>query len=315
MASAWEVIKDDASIPAAIKQSLQADARSILAGLMVKHASLAGTVDLELWDPDGRRTYHGNLHESSLDRVYIPFSKTGPASMMALGEVAGLVYVSDTQAARTYLQSLIAPRGLAREAASGSMSVIALAGDQTNHSSYNMLFLTGYLAGRYVEDPAARKDIAQSVQGKIYLQGVGASQPATWGQAFYDLVYSASTGGAEVGKILSKNLDAASLARTITTLRNFRDAPFFGTAVTNCDASEVAAGSCTLSDGTVVGVRTAQGSVVADRAIPMQLRPPSNYYWRSNPFEVNGDWGENNLFPGSDFRLVYWMGRYLQRAP
>jgi hypothetical protein len=82
-----------------------------------------------------------------------------------------------------------------------------------------------------------------------------------------------------------------------------------GTTVENCDAADVASGSCTLSDGTVVSV-----SVISNRALAISVRPPSNYYWRSSPFEVNGTRGDDTLLPGSDFRLVYWMGRYVEGA-
>ena len=46
----------------------------------------------------------------------------------------------------------------------------------------------------------------------------------------------------------------------------------------------------------------------------MAIRPPSNYFWRSNPYEVNsGGGGGSLLLPGVDFRLAYWMGRWAER--
>jgi hypothetical protein len=311
MASAWEVVKNDSAIDATLKSNLQADARSILAGLQVKHNAVTGqSVDLELWDPDGRRTFHGNLHETSVDRNYIPFVKNGPASMMALGEVAGLAYVADTPATDAYLNTtLLGERGLAAEAAGGTMSIISLAGERTNHSSYNMLFFTGLMAGRYVSQVEAKADVAKSVQSKIYLQG-----PSEWGQALYDLVFTASTGGASVSSSVAKTFNPQAMGKVRQVLGDFPPAPFYGTPIENCDASEVASGRCTLADGTAVNVSSAGGSIVADRAVPIKVRPPSNFFWRSNPFEVNGGFGANVLMPGSDVRLVYWLGRYLRVA-
>ena len=51
--------------------------------------------------------------------------------------------------------------------------------------------------------------------------------------------------------------------------------------------------------------------LVADVPVPLYLRPISNYYWRSNPYAVNGNASPLSLMPASDFRFVYWGGRLL----
>ncbi|HOX29215.1 MAG TPA: hypothetical protein PLQ76_08695, partial [bacterium] len=71
-------------------------------------------------------------------------------------------------------------------------------------------------------------------------------------------------------------------------------------------------GICTLDDGTQVnllGPLGWGGDIVTDRPVPMRTRPPSNYYWRSNPFTVNGDAGDR-MVSSADFRIAYWLGRW-----
>jgi hypothetical protein len=51
--------------------------------------------------------------------------------------------------------------------------------------------------------------------------------------------------------------------------------------------------------------------VVAIDPLPMRLRPPSNFEWRSDPHSVNGG-GSSRLNPGGEVYAAYWMGRFLQ---
>ena len=87
----------------------------------------------------------------------------------------------------------------------------------------------------------------------------------------------------------------------------------------NCDDAEVRSQQCTLDDGSVVGVLGDVGrndDLVADRPIPMRVRPLSNYFWRSNPYQPNDSAtaGGDVLLSTVDFRVAYWLGRWL-RAP
>ena len=43
----------------------------------------------------------------------------------------------------------------------------------------------------------------------------------------------------------------------------------------------------------------------------MDLRPTSNFHWRTDPYIPNGTSSDASLFGGADFRIAYWMGRYL----
>jgi hypothetical protein len=44
--------------------------------------------------------------------------------------------------------------------------------------------------------------------------------------------------------------------------------------------------------------------------VPVVLRPPSDYLWQRNPFQVSGGSYEIIENAGIDYILPYWMGRY-----
>jgi hypothetical protein len=309
MASVWEVIKTDPTFDKALKDELQADAKAILTALMTVRSN---GKDLELWDPDGRRTFHGNMHETSVDREYV--LKNGVASMMALGEIAALASVVDDAPAKQYLATLTGARGLP-SATTQTMQVVALGGDESNHSAFNMLFMTAWMARRYIPDASVRTTLRDPVEKQLYSPLFGDAKPKEWKQSFFDLIVAASSGQSWSGNNASNgSMDKAAVARGLDTLNAFADAPYYANAKNNCDNNEIAAKVCMLNDGaTVVNLSLVKGKWLADKPIPMAHRPPSNFFWRSNPFIVNseGD-GPNNIMPGSDIRIAYWLGRYVR---
>lgn len=309
MASTWEVIANDPTFDPVRRARLQADARGVLDGLRVVRSS---GKDLEIWDPDGRRSYNGNLHETSVDRDYLLIN--GPSSMMALGEVAGLVSVVGDANAKAYLDSLVHARGLPK-ATTQSMFVVGLGGDQSNHSAFNMLFMTAWMAHRYIDDAATRTTLKKPTEQDLYAPLVGA-RPSEWKQSLFDLVVAASSGDAWASAPASSSFDRGALARAIDTLAAFPEAPFYAAPVTNCDASEIALGSCLLNDGvTTVNLKSVKWGLVGDKPVPMKVRPPSNFFWRSDPFVVNGDGDPNVINPAADLRVAYWLGRWVRVAP
>ena len=306
MASTWEVIAQDPTFDPARRARLKADAKSVLDGLRVVRPS---GKDLEIWDPDGRRSYNGNMHETSVDRDYLLIN--GPSSMMALGVMAGLASIVDDASAKGYLDTLVHARGLPK-ATTTSMFVVGLGGDQSNHSGYNMLFMTAWLAHRYVGDAATEATLKKPVEQDLYAPLVGA-RPAEWKQSLFDLVVAASSGNATATSAATSTFDQAALGRALDTLTTFPEAPFYATGVTNCDASEIAAGSCLLNDGvTTVSLKSVKWGLVADKPVPMKVRPPSNFFWRTDPFLVNGDGDPNALYPAADLRVAYWLGRWVR---
>jgi hypothetical protein len=50
--------------------------------------------------------------------------------------------------------------------------------------------------------------------------------------------------------------------------------------------------------------------LVSREPVPMRVRPPSNYYWRSNPYEPNSEGDTDRLLGAVDFRYAYWLGRW-----
>ena len=116
---------------------------------------------------------------------------------------------------------------------------------------------------------------------------------------------------------MSRPTDEAAIARGVATLEGFASPPYWNEQRINCDADELAAGSCIAIDDTTVitpiGEVGWNDQLVAEEPVPMSVRPPSNYFWRSNPYAINGDGDGTMLLPAVDFRFAYWMARWARR--
>lgn len=311
-ASAWEAIANDPAFAKEKKQRLQADARAIGHSLMQVGAE---GYDLEIKDPDGRRTYHGILHESSIDRAYLDGVQNGFNGMLALGIVAALAYVSEDPALNAYLKkSLIAERGL-HLMARDSMIGVDL-GVKSNYSSYNMAFLGGWLAVRYLCDEAARSVAREAVQVALYDRPGQTRQPLEQKQSYFDLTYVAARSGSSAFAPPSADVDEPAVARALETLSELEPPPYYAPVRLNCDAAEIASGQCVAEDGTALELLGYVGrgdELVAAAPLPMRTRPPSNYHWRSNPYAVDSPSDGSTLLSGADFRVAYWMARFTRR--
>jgi len=137
-------------------------------------------------------------------------------------------------------------------------------------------------------------------------------------QSFFDLVALAATArGTADAPLRQADLDASMLTRAVGTLGEF-PSPYWAVGRENCDAAELASLDCIGDDGTPLPLLAdlARGDVVVSSIpVPMQIRPPSNFHWRSDPYRVNAEGNPNALNPGVDLRLAYWMARYLRTAP
>lgn len=308
MAAAWEVMRLDDTFDAELKARLQMHARDIALQLAMVRPS---GYDLEIWDPEGRATLHGYLHENNLEGSYVGLIN-GFHALMAIGIVGALAYVAEDPEVDAYLRDeLIDSRNLPGLANS---SLLIDFGASTNFSNYNMAFAAGWMALRYLDDEEAQQDIYETIQ-RMYDNG-GDRQPSEQGQALYDLVWAATESGATAFEPPSSAADDNAVDAALATLGTFPVVPAYNDPVEHCDADEIAAMSCTLDDGTVVGLLGAVGhndELVADVPIPMALRPWSNYHWRSNPYRVNGGGDGGALAGSADFRFVYWMGRWTRR--
>ena len=311
-AGAWEVIRDDDTFPAPAKVRLKADALAICHQLTIVRPS---GYDLEIPDADGRTTYHGYLNENNFDRAYMPGIRDGFYAIMALGTVAALNYVAeDKELDRWLLEDLIRARGLAAIARDNMLQVDLGVG--SNFSNYNMAFTGAWLALRYIEDEEARRDLKLALSAALYAVPGHTRQPSEQKQSFFDFVYAAGMADARAGRPAATAPDEAALGRGLETLREFPVPPFWETARQNCDDDEVASGVCLAEDGTpldLLGYVGRGDTLVAVQPVPMRVRPPSNFYWRSNPYEPNGGGDSGRLLPAVDFRAAYWLGRWVRR--
>lgn len=314
MAAAWEVSRGDATVDPARVETLRGDALAI--GQSLQRVNSRG-YDLEIHDADGRVTYNGYLSEHAVDRVYIPgFDDNGQHALMALGIVSALARITDDPGLRDWLHNDLIRRrnlpGIARDRV-GFIDV----GEQTNFSNYNMAFTGAWLAQRYLCDDTARAAVREATVTALYDTPGAPRQPAEMGQSFFDLVALQAMGDATAWRDLGDSAAMNSvIERAQETLREFADAPFWERPRVNCDETEITAGRCVGIDGTEIVLSRVMGrggTVVATEPIPMRIRPASNYYWRSDPYVPNGDGLARRVLPGVDFRLAYWMGRYLRR--
>jgi hypothetical protein len=311
--ASWEAIRSDDAFPADVKARFQQDAGDVGRALMVVRAS---GFDLEIPDADGRTTYHGYINENNFDRSYIPWMpfKNGWYSTMALGCVSALAYASEDPVLEDYLyRVLIAERGLPEIARQNQ--VMTDLGVGTNFSNTNMAFMGAWLALRYVDDPAAQDAVRAALADILYEKPGWPRQVAETRQSLFDFVFAAGTAGASAWRPMVRPTDPWAVARGSLTLREFVPAPHWDYAVENCDETEVETGDCTALDGShldVLGPVGWKGDLVAAQPVPMRLRPPSNYYWRSNPYEFNGGGDGGTLLPAVDFRYAYWLGRYVR---
>lgn len=302
----FEVIDGDSGFSADLKSRLREDAKQV--GLALKKVGAQG-YDLEIPDADGRVTYNGYLNENALDRGYIPGVDNGVYALMSMGIIGALAKASGDASLSSYLSdTLVTQRRLDRIADTNAHLVDM--GIGTNYSNTNMAFTGGFLAQRYVSDDTAGKLIRRAIRDELYFRPDNpARQVKETKQTLFDLIE------AEAELPDNAMFDDAAVAQGVDTLNGYPAAPFWNLPRTNCDASEVSSGSCTLDDGTTVTLTMAGTDVVADQPIPIKVRPVSNYDWRSNPYEPNDSSPGDGLTleSGVDFRVAYWMGRWLRR--
>jgi hypothetical protein len=287
-------------------------------GLQLKVVRESG-YDLEIFDADGRTTYHGYMNEHNYDRHYIPWLpiKNGMYSLMAIGSVAALLYVSGDQELYDYLHDDLLSAERRLDWIYGHNQVGIDLWIWSNYSSYNMAFMGAWLAYRYLDDERARENAAVALRDLLYDKPMWHSrQPKLLKQSFFDFTVAGALAGSTAWSPMVEPPDAEAVARGVETLYEFKEPPFWDYATINCDDAEIASGHCLAADGVteldIMPILGRGDKVVSQQVVPMHTRPPSNYYWRSNPYEVNGDGGVGGgtLLPGVDFRWAYWMGRW-----
>jgi len=314
--ASWEVIRNDPTISQEIKDTLVQDALEIGTQLTVVRKT---GYDLEIPDADGRTTLHGYMNENCIDscqdpKNYIPGIKNGFFAMMALGSAATWAYITKDPALESFLyDALVTERKLPEITYDNPGAVNT--GIGTNFSNFNMVYQGAVLALRYIDPeraPGALSTVRKALKFKLYDNG-GDFQPAEMGQSLFDFAYAGGMAGSSAFADMSSAPDSGAMARGLETLREFPTPPFWDVKVENCDANEIAAKHCTCIDGSeidLLGEVGWKGNLVASAVLPMKIRPPSNYFWRSCPYGVNGGGDGSGLLPGVDFRYAYWLGRW-----
>jgi hypothetical protein len=310
-AAAWEVVRADPTIDVALVDRLQADARAIAVQLMTVRPS---GYDLEIWDPEGRPTLHGYLHEHNLEGSYSGFMN-GQHALMAAGIVAALARIAEDPEIDAYLvDQLVEDRRLVDIAAD---NLLVDFGYATNWSNYNMAFTGAWLVGRTLDHATGREDLRRTAD-RLYAWPRSKVPVSESGQALFDLVFALAHADASAFADTAAEPDSVAVERALASLRAFPAPPAWDFARENCDAEEIAAGMCTLGDGKVVEVLGEVGhgdTLVVAAPLPIAIRPPSNFYWRSNPNVPNGGGDGTGLYSAADFRFAYWLGRWSRRPP
>jgi len=321
-AIAMEVIKDDPSFSDDLKERIREDSKVVGQEFRkMKCTKVEGSDDvchdLEFLDADGRTPYHGFLHHEALERsedgiVYIPGFKNGFYALMSLGIVGAYAYASDDPEAWDYLDNeLIKNRDLP-EIILNSMIYINM-DKMSNFSNYNMAFISAFLAMRYVKDEAARTKIKEAIKVQLYDTPGANFQPVEAKMSMYDFVFINSELDSSVFKEASGTVDATALANGLQTLNEYTVPPYWDYPIENCDQAELESGDCTLLDGTEVKVYWEggrKGSTICNVPVPKAIRRPSNFEWRSNPYNPNGGGNGRSMLSGVSFRLAYWIGRW-----
>ncbi|NCQ61219.1 MAG: hypothetical protein GW913_11210 [Myxococcales bacterium] len=305
----WDVVRNDDTVDASKRDRLVADARAIAQMLMTPREVAPGkTVDLVIFDADGRNTtFHDLSAREIAPGAVLPRPTNGFNALMALGMMRTLYEITgDEQIGRFYYDTLIEDRHYI-DVAESNVGIIYL-GSQTNYSNVNMAYVAAYGALRYESDPAIATRLREVIAAQLYERD---GAPKGMGQSFFDLIYAGFRSGGVGGP------GAVAVNEGLATLDAFPPAPWWDTRVDNCDATEIAAGHCLGIDGTteiVLDSGTGHGGrPVSTSALPMAIRPPSNFIWRSDPRDVNGG-GSTRLNPGGGFHAAYWMGRFLQAS-
>ncbi len=319
----WEVIRDDPEFDEATKDKIQLLAGQLGRSLMVERTggpgSLGQAFDLEIFDADGRTTFHGYLNENAFDRFYVAWLplKDGFYAMMSLGIVAALTYVSEDPVLEDYFYNeLIGERHFAdivyNQVVGFNLGYI------TNFSGTNMAYAGALLALRYITDLEAREKVAYATETHMYFNKPPflSRQPVDYSYSLYDFVYATAVSGESSYNEMTGAPDAEAVARGVQTLMDFAQPPYWDAEFINCDEAEMESGDCTLNDGshcTYLGEAGRKETPICEEPVPHAVRPPSNYHWRSCPYRPNSEGaGGPRMIPGVDFRIAYWYGRWVK---
>ena len=315
MGAVWDVVADDPDISQDLKERLQADAASIGDKLMIVAPETG--LYLSIRDADGRLTRFHDLHPLELEGIVLPpLIGNGFNSVMALGVIKTIAFITGGQRFKDFFDELIEQEDFLRYVDQTYKFVNV--GPYTNWSNINMAFCAIYPLLRY----EAENDLFEYWQAVLqddlwdsYFPGWPVSRTH---QGYFAVIHAA---------FAQDGTDNTAADWAAEDLSGFPVPPYWNAPyIENCDEDEIAAGVCLAVDGTTV-IELAGIDIggqfyfwpghgddpQAQEPVPRNVRPPSNFNWRSSPYEVNGGGGWR-LNPGGDFHGAYWFGRYLRRG-
>jgi len=315
MGVVWDVVADDSEIDQDLKEKLQWAAAHI--GDKLMEVAPETGLYLTIRDADGRLTTYHDLHPLELEGVMLPpIAGNGFNAVMALGVFKTIAMITGEQRFKDFFYELIDQKNFLKYVdQTFRFSVI---GPFTNWSNVNMAYCAIYPLLRYEADTelfAYWQRVLQRDLWTSYWPGWGVDKA---GQGYFNLIHAAFSRG---------GTDEAAADDAAEDLAGFPDPPYWNSpAIINCDEDEIAAGECLAVDGETViqlaGVWWGgefhyfpghTGDPQATQPMPRHVRPPSNFNWRSSPYEINGG-GGSRMNPGGDFHGAYWLGRYMKRS-
>jgi hypothetical protein len=298
----WDALVDDPAVDKQIPVDLAVDLAAFAKQLMKVAPEL--DIDLCIRDGDGRLTTFHDLNP----RQIVPDSvlpeetglRNGFNAALALGIIRAAYHVSgDPEIGNYYYSDLVGKRDLPSQAATNAGFIYL--GAATNYSNVNMLAIALATLGRFETDSYVRQKIGSTLDKQFWDAGSDRDVLHVK-QAWFDAIYGAY-GGAPPADLP---------ARVTGNLGGFQQPPAFERDRINCDAMELSAGVCTAIDGktqiTILPDPGHGGDPVAKDPLPMEIRPDSDFQWRSDPHSPNGN-ASTNMDPGGDFLAAYWLSR------
>ncbi len=298
----WDALQGDAAVPAGVTDALAADLVAFAKALMQVAPELG--IDLCIRDADGRLTDFHDLNPRQIDpNSVLPANlplRNGFNAALALAIIRAAYHVSgDATVGHYYYDDLVAQRDLPAEAAQNAGLIFT--GVSTNYSNVNMLAIALATLGRFETDAYVRARIQATLDAQFW--NAGSDRDASHvQQAWFNSVYGA------YGTLHPPEIRT----RVAANLAGFQTPPAFERDVLNCDPGEIDAGACTAVDGTTQITLEAQpghgGELEAVAVVPKDIRPDSNFEWRSDPHRVNGT-GSTKMDHGGDWLAAYWLAR------
>jgi len=337
MGVAWDVIAEDPTIPEYYKSRMVIHARNFAKRLMEVAPELG--VDMVFRDSDGRLTMHCDFHPNVMNfsgcwsagvsqTPLIPFN-----AIMGLGAIRTMYHISGDEEIRDYYYNELIGNRRWHEFVRDSALPITDMNYATNYSNVDMVFMAFYNALRYETDPQVLAVLQQGLE-RLWDDGKNNRQPKHINQSFFDFIYAGLRAGGNVPGEVAEGMD---------TLRQWPfPPPLWAAPVYNCDDAELLQCWCKAeNDQTIIielpclhdpdryqyYLRDVNGNIikemgfghnntiVAEQVVPRKVRSPSNYDWRSDPFEPNqGGRGSNpyELEAVGDIIPAYWLGRFMK---